>query len=144
MDGGRLEIRGPGRCSARNDDRALEHGERAGERAVGVRQLDLERLRRKVHAQLEAFTVGAEPLAEQLATARADDEVRRTRGTRRCGATDNGDQSRTRSMPFGAAIPGFIDASDTTDAGDDCTAATILRGTVMMGIRAPVTPGSRR
>ena len=47
-------------------------------------------------------------------------------------------------MPFGAAIPGFIDASDTTDAGEDCTAATILRGTVMMGIRAPVTPGSRR
>jgi hypothetical protein len=59
-------------------------------------------------------------------------------------AVGAGVASRTRSMPFGAAIPGFIDASDTTDAGDDCTAATILRGTVMMGIRAPVTPGSRR
>lgn len=59
-------------------------------------------------------------------------------------ARGSGVDSRTPSMPFGEATVAFIAASGTTDRGEDCTAATIRRGTVITGVFAPVTPGSRK
>lgn len=59
-------------------------------------------------------------------------------------AAGAGVDSRTPSMPFGAATLGCMAASGATDRGEDCTAATSLRGTVIAGSFAPAIPGSRR